>query len=229
MRILAFLVTLALMIPGIPAAQAAQDLSAKQVEQFVSTMDDVQVLSEEMQKTGKNEVIGKKIGEPKPGEEFSPYSKAIGVLKTEFPDDYKSLGKIVEKHGFKSQEEWAGTGDSVMAAFISSKIDPKAEAKMVEAKAQLTPEMEKKMPPEVVSRLKQSIAMMETLKKVPQGNRDAVAAHQAKLEAFMNKEFAAPAAPGAAADPAKKDAAPSTPPAAAPAADAAKEEAPKTP
>ena len=211
MRFLTFLAIIALIVPGASIAQAAQSLSPDQVEKFVSSMDDVQVLSDAMKKDGKNEVIGKKIGEPKEGDEFTPYSRAVDVLKTEFPVDYKELGEVVAKHGFKSQEEWATTGDNVMAAYISSKIDPEAEKKMAAAQAQMTPEMVAKMPPEAVARMKQGMAMMATLKKVPAENREAVAAHKEKLEAFMNKEMAENKAEAKTAAPAAQDAAPAAP------------------
>ena len=187
MKRLLALLAIPLLFCATPAL-AWDALTPAQVEKFVASLDDVQVLTDKLKAEGKNELIGKKIAPPKNGEDFTPYYKAIAILKTDFADDYKKLGEITAKHKFASPEEWALSGDSVMAAFISSKIDPQAEAKMAEAQASITPEMKAKMPPEAIARMEQAVAMIASLRKVPQGNLDAVKPHAAKIEAFMEKQ-----------------------------------------
>lgn len=182
-----------------PAAFAAQELTPAQVEKFIGTMDDVQALSDSMGKDGKNQVISEKLKEAQPGGDFTPYSRAMDVMKAEFPDDYKKLGAAVKKQGFASQQEWAETGDKVMAAYISSRIDPETKTRMAAMKDQLNTDAAKQMPPEAVAQIKQTMAMMETLDKVPQADRDAIAPHSAALEAFVQSQSAAGQEPAAGA------------------------------
>lgn len=186
--VLAALVALITTVAG--PAFAAETLTSAKVESFVSTMSEVKGLSDTMKTEGKNELMDAKIKALGSGEELSSYSRTVTVLKQEFPEDYKKLGKITKDKGFSSQEEWAAIGDSVMTAYVASKIDPQAKAGLEAAKAQLTPEMKAKMPPQAVAQMEQGIAMMKKLEGVPQANMDAIEPHKPAIEAFIKQASA---------------------------------------
>jgi hypothetical protein len=175
-------------------ASAAATLDKASVEKFVATLDDIHALGKEMKASGKDQAMQEKIAAAAAKEkEISPYVLAVNTMKKEFPDDYKKLGKIAKDHGLSSQEEWAATGDKVMEAYMSSKMDAAAYQSLDAAKAQMTPEVLAKMPPETVARMQQSIAMMEKMKDVPAENREVIAPYKDKIDSFMAKEAQAQA------------------------------------
>lgn len=175
----------------LPVQAMAGGLSGDQVQRFVASMKEVNVLGEEMEKAGKNEVLRKKM-QPMEGEKFAPYTKSSGLLKTEFPDDYKKLGTVVSGHGFSSVEDWAGTADSVMHAYMANKMgEPKKQLEA--AKAQMTPEMMAAMPPEAQAQMKQGMQMMEALSQVSQSDRDAVAQYTGQIDEMIKKAESAQA------------------------------------
>ncbi len=168
-------------------ANASEMLSPGQVERFINSMNEVHALADEMEQEGKNQVIEARIKSPTQGEDFAPYSTAVQTLKSEFPDDYKKLGKITGAHDFSSQESWALIGDSVMEAYVSSQIGETEYQGIEAAQAQITPAMKAQMPPEALARMEQSMSMLDQLSNVPQENIDAVAPFRDRLESEMQE------------------------------------------
>lgn len=160
---------------GTPAAALTQ----KSAEAFVATLDDVSVMAKEMEKEGKNKVFGTKL-QPVPGEKFKPYSSALPILKKEYPADYKKLGGLVKKKGFKSPESWAATGDDVMLGFMALKMKD-----MPKEMPKLPPGMEDKLPPEALAGMKRGMAMMETIRDVPPAHKKIVQPLAPTIEAWM--------------------------------------------
>lgn len=167
------------LIIAAPVGHAA-NLTKQSAEAFVASLPDINEMGKEMEKEGKNKVFEAK-NEPVSGEKFKPYSGSLPVMKKEYPEDYKKLGDLVNKHGFKSQESWAATGDDVMLAYMAGKMNIPAEADM----PQLPPGMEDKMPPEAIANMKKGLAMLETMRSVPDEHKKIVAPLAPQIDAFV--------------------------------------------
>lgn len=182
MRYLALFTALIVLFPALNTNAAA--LTAKAAESFVASMDDVNTLAKRMEDEGKTKMFDVK-NEPVPGEKFKPYSTSLPVLKSEYPAEYKELENIVQKHGFKSPETWAETGDEVMMAYAASKVNIPAAAQM----PQLSPEMIAQMPPDAQAAMKQGLAAMETMRDVPQAHKDIIAPLTPKIDAWAASHY----------------------------------------
>lgn len=148
---------------------SAASLTSQAAEGFVQSLTDVNNLAKTMEEEGKDKIF-EGNAKPVPGKKFAPYSEPLPLLKNEYPTEYKKLGKIVRKHGFKSQESWASAGDDVMLAYMAGKMNIPAASAM----PQLPPGMENQLPPEALASMKKGIAMMETMRDVPQAHKDVV-------------------------------------------------------
>lgn len=162
-----------------PFNASAATLTKQAAESFVSSMDDVNTLAKKMEEEGKSKIFDAK-NEPVPGEKFKPYTGSLVALQNEYPAEYKQLGEIVRKHGFKSQESWANVGDEVMMAYVASKMNIPAAAQM----PQLTPEMMSRMPPEAIAKMEQGMAALQTMHDVPQAHKDIIAPLTPKIDAW---------------------------------------------
>ncbi len=177
------LMVVALIVIAVPA-MAAGDLTAKTAKQFVDSLPDINAMAEEMRANGKADILNAKT-QPVPGEKFEPYTKAVSALKGEFPDDYKKLNGITKSNGFSSPEAWADTGDDVMMAYMATQVNMPAGAAM----PNISPEMMAKMPPEAVAKMKQSMAVMETISSVPQAHKDIVTPLIPSINMFIGSEM----------------------------------------
>ena len=190
---------------GFFAAPAfAEKLSTDNVSKFVKALPDVEIFSEGLHKEGKDKELNVAL-QPKLGEKsYAPYLMGIEIMKEKLPSDYAKLGDIVKKHDFKSQEEWANTGDGVMLAYMAIKIDQENPNALKQLRD--IPEATKaKMPEAQKAQLNQSIRMMEIFTSAPKEDREAVKPHMNEISAWLerskskeNKE--------APAEPAKKPA-----------------------
>ena len=157
----------------------AGSLSKAQAEGFVSSMSDVGAMAKEMEKEGKTKIFDAQ-NKPVPGEKFKPYSGSLPVLKKEYPADYEKLGDIVRKHGFKSQESWATTGDDVMLAYMAGKMKG-----MPTEMPQIPAGMEDKLPPEALANMKRGMAMLETMRDVPAEHTKIVEPLSPQIDAWI--------------------------------------------
>lgn len=163
----------------VPSALAAS-LTSGAAEGFVNSLTDVNNLAQQMEEEGKDRIFEGQA-EPVPGKKFAPYSESLPLLKSEYPAEYKELGKIVRKHGFKSQESWATAGDNVMLAYMAGKMNIPAASAM----PQLPPGMADKLPPETRAQMAKSLAVMETIRDVPQEHKDIVAPLTPKIDMWI--------------------------------------------
>lgn len=163
----------ALVLLTVCAAQASDaPLTEDQAKRFVKTLPALEKFGEELEAEGKTENLQVEA-QPKAGEDFKPYSKAVAVLKKSQPADHAKLQGLVKPHGF-SAAEWGDVGDKVMIAYMAVRMeeeDPRAMA-MMEGMDKSMMDM---MPPEMKSQMESAFAMMETVRKAPEADKQAIA------------------------------------------------------
>ncbi|MGB4106985.1 MAG: hypothetical protein WBK55_04235 [Alphaproteobacteria bacterium] len=179
------------------AGQArAETLSSDDATKFVKALSDVEVFSNRLHEEGKDKILNDAL-QPAPGDKsYAPYLKGTEIMKDKLPSDYKNLGEIVSKHGFKSQEEWAKAGDSVMLAYMAIKIDAENPGALKQLQ-DIPAETKAKMDPATKAQLQQSINMMEIFTSAPQKNRDAVKPHVKEINAWLERSKAEKKPPAA--------------------------------
>ena len=169
------------------AAALAGDapLTEDQAQRFVKTLPALEELKKQMEDEGTSEKI-QIATQPKAGEEFKPYSKAVATLKKDFPADHARLAKAVKPFGF-SAKQWGDIGDRVIIAHLANKLqedDPRT-MQMMEGLDQSMIDM---MPPEMRDRLAGTFAMMETVKNAPAEDRKVVKTVGDELDEYMETE-----------------------------------------
>jgi len=187
----ALVLSLALIALVTAPAFAAVSLSAKQVESFIASMGSVDTLADEMAKEGKQEALQANM-QAMTNEGFLPYTSSIKVLKDKFGGDYEKLGGIVKKHGFSSQEEWAGIGDAVMLSYMALKAE-ESNPNYAAASAQMTPEMMANLPPETRAQVEQGMKMMNAIKAAPAEHKSVVKPFIPNIEQWINAQTKAAA------------------------------------
>ncbi len=170
----------------------AEKLSGEDVTKFVKALPDIQTFTEKLQKEGKDKVLNVAV-QPTPGDKnYSPYVKGTEVMKEKLPGEYKELGDIAGKHGFKSQEDWAKAGDSVMLAYMAVKLDAENPGALKNIKA--IPEDQKaKMDAPMRARLEQTVTMLEIFTSAPESDRAAVKPHMKEIDAWLERSKTAEA------------------------------------
>ncbi|MGQ0527294.1 MAG: hypothetical protein ACT4OY_04600 [Alphaproteobacteria bacterium] len=208
MRFLTLIVTAIILTAGFSPAFAAT-LTSDQVKQFTNAIPDIEAFSTKMQKEGKDKALEKAV-RPKPGEsQFTPYTKGVVALKSQFPPDYTALSGVVSKHGFATPEIWANVGDSVMQAYLATKMQGK-NMEAMQAMAKLPPEMKAKLPPQAKAQIEQATSMLKIVNAAPAANKEAIKPHIPAIDAWLQREEAKMKA-SAAAKGAKPAALPPTP------------------
>lgn len=181
----AFVMICALALFAAPAS-AKEKLSGDNVSKFIKALPDIEVFSDDLKKTGKDKQLDVAL-KPTPGDKsYSPYAKGIEIMKDKLPADYKNLGGIVEKHGFNSQEEWANTGDSVMLAYMATKIEQENPDALKQLR-EIPEESKAKMSPETKAQLDQSILMMEIFTSAPAQDKEAVKPYLAQIDSWLER------------------------------------------
>ena len=167
------------------ALAADAPLTVDAAKRFVASLDAVKALGEQLEASGKTEQMQFDV-QPKPGEEFRPYSKSVMAMKAKYPSDYAQLQKAVKSHGFGA-EAWGVTGDRVMLAYMARKMEKENPGAMAQMHS-MDASMLEMMPPEMKQQLAQAQAMMQTIAAAPPADKKVVAEVEAELDAFMDKE-----------------------------------------
>lgn len=128
----------------------------------------------------------------------------IEIMQEKLSSDFSKLGDIVKRHDFKSQEEWAKTGDSLMLAYMAIKIDQENPNELKQL-CDIPEENKAKMPEATTAQLEQSIRMMEIFTSAPKEDREAVKPHMNEITAWLERSKAKERKE-APAEPAKKPA-----------------------
>jgi len=188
-HILKVFICLAIVMAIIPGGAQAANLTQDKVGKFVTAIPDVEVFSESMRKSGKDKQLEEAVKPEKNETKFTPYTKGVALMKTKFPEDYKSLSDISKKSGFSSAEDWASTGDNVMMAYMANKIEAQNPNALKEIK-DITPEMKAKMAPPMVAQMERAIKMMKIVSATPVEDRAAVKPHAAAIDGWLERSMA---------------------------------------
>ena len=170
----------------IPAAYAETALTAARIEKFLDSVTDVDSFGEELKAAGHEDIVSSNMKVHENGK-FSPYQMSIDALKKDRVADYKKLGAIVKKHGFKSQEDWASAGDGVMLTYSALKAGgnmPDYE----EMTAQMTPETMAMMPPEAKAQMEAAMVMMKTLSSVTEEQKAVVSPYVSRIDEWIDSK-----------------------------------------
>ena len=168
-----------------PAFAGEAALTADTAKRFVASLSSVESLGKELEAEGKTDEM-RFDADPKAGEEFKPYSKAVVALKAKYPSDYGRLSKAVKPHGF-SAEEWGGAGDKVMIAYMALKMEKENPQAMAQMQA-MDPNMLDMMPPEVKAQFEKMKVMMDTVAAASPEDKKAVAEVEDELDAYMENQ-----------------------------------------
>lgn len=160
---------------------AAAPFNADAVKRFAQTLDPVQKFGDALEKEGKlNALVG--AGAAIDGD-FRPYSSGVISLKEKFPADLARFALVLKPFGF-TPEEWALTGDRVMAAYMALRIERDQPGALAELEEMDRAEIDK-MPPEMRAQMLDYIAMMKAVKNAPASDKDIVLPSMDAIDAHI--------------------------------------------
>ncbi len=174
-----------LLLAAGPAFAGDTALTADAAKRFVASLPSVESLGKKLEAEGRTDEM-RVDTQPKPGEEFKPFSNAVKALKMKHPSDYGELSSAVKPHGF-NPEDWGLAGDKVMIAYMALKMDKENPGVMAQMEA-IDPEMLKMMPPEMKAQMEQVKMMMETVADASPEDKKAVAEVEDELDAYMENQ-----------------------------------------
>lgn len=177
----------AAIIMTVGALAADAPLTADTAKRFVASLEAVEQLGAELEAEGKTEQL-QFDQQPKAGEAFKPYSKAMLALKEKYPGDYAKLRSAVKPHGF-TVEDWGYAGDRVMVAYLALKMEEENPQALQQMQA-MDKSMLDMLPPDMKAQFAQAMVMMETVQNAPAGDKEAVAAVKDDLDAYMERDAA---------------------------------------
>lgn len=164
-------------------AGAIHVLQGDETKRFVASLGDVQDFSNKMQAAGKND-FGQVSFTNMAGQPFDLYSRHSTEFQSRYPAEYKEFEGLVAKYGFSSASEWSAVADSVMSAFLVQ--DPKMQVAFQQIEQQMPPEILSKMPEQTRKQMEAGMAMVKTLKQVPQDNITAVKPFAPQIKEFVD-------------------------------------------
>ncbi len=165
------------------SAKADQILTEMDVNNFLSTLTDVKGLTDNMSEDSRSELMGHHMQEMQDSE-FSPYEHGVSVLKEKYPGDYTNLFGVVTQYGFSSPEEWAQTGDDMMAAYMNVRVGDQLRQSIV-MMSQVPSGSMALMPPEALQQMERSKSIVKELDAVPAENTELMKTHADKVDAAM--------------------------------------------
>ncbi len=180
------LIFIAAMLLGTSIISAGgASLKDKEVGQFISTMEILEVRREEFKSIPDNgpENLGDMIASDGSLMMFREVVKDV----EQYPVEAKKLLDIVKNEGFKSIEDWGETGDKVMQVYMGIQMDTQeGEAHlMIEGMQQMTPEMMAMMPEGMRKVVEASLKVTEAAGNVSPADKAILEPHMARLEAAM--------------------------------------------
>ncbi len=178
-----------------PAAAETPTLTAQSVENFVASLPAVDKLGDRLAAEGKDDAFNTDFdamftdGETK---EFKPLAGLIPAVKE--LGEYDALAKAVAPHGFATPEAWVTVGDRVIATYAGMKLE-KENPEIITMVSQMSqmPQMPAGMMdalgPETAAQMGGAMAILQSLTKVSQADKDLVAKSYDALDAWgMGKE-----------------------------------------
>lgn len=120
----------------------AQSLTPASIQSYIKGMEPIAAFANETRQSGKQIDLQLRPS----GSNFQPHASLVEQLKVKAPDEYSKLDSMVQGMGFTSTQQWAGTGDELMAAYIANKVTKEMrqnKASMAKVVAMLPPEQKK--------------------------------------------------------------------------------------
>ncbi|MEX6632619.1 hypothetical protein [Hyphococcus lacteus] len=179
------LTSLSLVFVLVTNAIAGDTLTDDQAKRFVESLETVNGFGADLEAAGKTERLAIDT-QPKAGEKFMPYTKALTALKANYPADHAKFSKMIKPHGFNA-EEWSGVGDRVMVAYLALRMqedDPQAMAALKE----MDRSMLDMMPPEMKTQMEAAMVMIDAVQSAPAEDIKAVRSVKPELDAYMEAQ-----------------------------------------
>lgn len=120
----------------------AQNLTPANIEGYIKGMEPIAAFASATRQSGKQ--IDLQLRPT--GTNFKPHASLTEQLKLKAPEEFSKLETMVKEQGFSSTDQWAGTGDELMAAYIANKVTKEMRANkstMAQAIAMLPPQQKK--------------------------------------------------------------------------------------
>lgn len=154
----------------------AQNLTPTTIEGYIKGMEPIAAFASETRQSGKQ--IDLQLRPT--GSNFQPHASLTEQLKTKAPEEYSKLDAMVKQQGFSSTDQWAATGDELMAAYIANKVTKEMrqnKATMAQAIAMLPPQQKKQA--EIM------LTMIDVADSAPAANVSAVQPYIPQIEQAM--------------------------------------------
>lgn len=154
----------------------AQNLTPTTIQSYIKGMEPIAAFASATRQSGKQ--IDLQLRPT--GSNFKPHYSLTEQLKTKAPEEYSKLDGLVKGQGFNSVDQWAGTGDELMAAYIANKVTPQMrqnKATMAQAIGMLPPAQKKQA--EVM------LTMIDVAESAPAANVAAVQPFIPQIEQAM--------------------------------------------
>ncbi len=161
-------------------AHAQQNITADQLNAFLSTLKDVKSLSQDLNEKGKVGFLRKNLGVVN-NEGFTPYTSAVGLLKVNFPKHYSRMQSTAKRAGFSSLAQWSQTGDTIIAAYMSNKVLPGDKSQLTPIE-QADPKSIATMSQRAQDRIKTTQYTMKLLRNVSDENRRLASKYKTQIE-----------------------------------------------
>ena len=165
------------------SAALSQTLTTELARGFVNSLPEVNSYSETLDDEI-SEMSFQDAMMPRAGEPFAPYSRAMEFVRNNHVGVHQDMTELVTGFGFASAEEWATTGDRVVSAYMATQISP-ADMQQME---QFTPEMLDQMPAQMRPQIEVMLAMVETIRNIPEADIEVVRPLVPQMEQFMNMQ-----------------------------------------
>ena len=160
-------------------ASASAELAEGDVTRWLASMDDVK----DWTAAHKDQISQESLMEKDLKSVDSIYSEALKKLGD--LGLYDSFNSMIQAQGYDSAGDWALVSQDITNAYMALKMDS-ADVNIDQMKVQLAqlessplPAAQKKMMKDMISR---SLAMMENMKDVPEGDKAAIAPYIADIE-----------------------------------------------
>lgn len=179
---------LILVIMLVPSVHA-EDLSERQVEQFISTLPELRELGEEYRETEAFSEMGSDIQKAAREGEFRPMEMMVERLADH--EMFSTFTGVISEHGFEDPGEWARTGDRVMRAMMAIQMESQDTGKMkrqieammerLEKDSSLSADQRKRMKRAMES----AMAGMQIVTEAPEADIEVVRPHRDRLQKAM--------------------------------------------
>ena len=163
---------------------SAQALTDDEVLRFIASFQEMRTVAEQYQDSDQL-VPGPASSDEARQRVESPFTSSLADMRK--TDGFSDMLRVMKKHGFASEKNWAAIGDRVIRAYAAVRMDeqaPQLNKEMAEALKQLEestmPEAQKEMMREM---MRTSNQFLEVYADVPEADKNAVRPHIAALEA----------------------------------------------